>query len=61
MAKGNAVLLRRVKQCATGLQNWRIEQRYYGQSTFSDQIVDAEADSAQKLMALSLHHLRRVI
>lgn len=60
-AKGNAALLRRMKKCATGLVNWSIQQRYENQGGFSFQIVDAEADSAQKLLALSKQHARGAV
>lgn len=59
-SKGNAALLRRIKQCATGLSNWAIDQRYHAQATFLVQTVDAESESARKLLALSQHHARGI-
>ncbi len=61
IANGNAALLIRIKKSATGLSEWRVEQRYDKQSAFSAQIVGAEADSARKLRALSLQYLRGII
>ena len=61
VAKGNTALQQRVKKCAPGLNNWSIDQRYHGQATFLAQTVEAEAESAQKLLALSQHYLRKVI
>lgn len=60
-AKGSAALLRRVRKCATGLMNWSIHQRYENQSGFFSEVVDAEADSAQKLLALSKQHARGIV
>jgi hypothetical protein len=61
IANNNADLVRSVKQAAIGLDKWSINQRYNEQSTFVAQIVDAEAVSAQELLALSRDHLRRII
>jgi hypothetical protein len=61
IAKGNAALQKRVQKCASGLSNWDIDQRYHRQATFLAQTVNAEAESAQKLLALSRHFLRKVI
>lgn len=61
MAKGNEAVLRRIKKSAIGLGQWNINQRYDEQSSFSAQIVGAEADSARKLRALSLQYLRGII
>lgn len=61
VARGNAALLKRVKQCANGLSLWSVDQRYLAQTSFLLHTVDGEADSAQKLLALSEHHARGVV
>lgn len=58
---GNAALIKRVKQSSNGLSNWTIDQRYHAQTTFLVQTVEAEYDSARKLLALSKHHARGII
>ena len=61
VAKGNAALLKRVKQCANGFNQWSVDQRYFAQNSFLLHTVDCEADSAQRLLALSEHHARGVV
>ena len=61
IAKGNAALQKRVKKCAVGLSSWSIDQRYHGQASFTAQTIEAEAESAQRLLALSQHFLRKII
>ena len=59
--RGNAALIKRVKQYSNGLSNWTIDQRYHAQATFLVQTVDAEYESARKLLALSQQHARGII
>lgn len=61
LAKGNAALLKRIKQCAAGLGGWTVGQRYYAQGWFTIAGVDAEAEAARKLAVLNTHHQRGIV
>ena len=61
VAKGNAGLVKQVRKHAQGLDNWRVEQRYYSQGKFKVEAVNLEAESARKMQALNSHHARGIV
>ena len=64
IAKNNVDLVQRVKKCAIGLSNWKVEQRYYKQTdetVFNVQTVNDEAEAARKFLKLRKQYMRGII
>ena len=54
IAKGNPSLVTRVKKCAVGLNQWRIDERYHNRSSaaFTVGRIQSEHDAAKRLIGL---------